>query len=229
MIEIENLTKRYLTAAALRGVSMAVEAGRLVGVLGENGSGKSTLFKILAGVTRPTTGTVQIDGHSIGVETRAQTAYLPEIDPFYTWMRVAEQLDFLAPFYAGWDGAKSRVLLESLKLDADRKIGELSHGQRARLKVAAAFSWPSQVVLMDEPLGGIDPPSRRRILKALMSEFRYGQQTILISTHLVSEVEEYVDDVFYLRQGEVALSGQADALRSDRGQSLSEIFEEVAS
>ena len=229
MLTVENLWKKYFTTAALRGVTLNVGPGRLVGILGENGSGKSTLFKILAGVTRSTSGTVRIGGRDIGVKTRAQTAYLPEIDPFYARMRVAEQLDFLAPFYAGWDVTKSRALLETLKLDPDRKVGEMSHGQRARLKVAAAFSWPSQLVLMDEPLGGIDPPSRRRILEALVSEFRYGEQTILVSTHLVSEVEEFVDEVFYLRRGEVALSGQADALRTERGQSLSEIFEEVVS
>ena len=229
MIAVENLWKRYFTTEALKGVSLQVGPGRLVGVLGENGSGKSTLLKILAGVTRATSGTARINGQEIGVDTRRATAYLPEIDPFYKWMRVNEQLDFLAPFFPGWDEAKSRALLETLKLDADRKVGELSHGQRARLKVVTAFSWPSQVVLMDEPLGGIDPPARRRILEALVSEFRYGDQTILVSTHLVSEVEEFLDEVFYLREGEVALSGQADALRTDRGKSLSEIFEEVVS
>ena len=229
MITVENLWKKYFTTAALKGVSMAIEPGHLVGVLGENGSGKSTLFKILAGVARATSGTAQIGGEAIGLATRKTTAYLPEIDPFYAWMRVQEQLDFLASFYPGWDEAKGRSLLETLRLDGDRKVGELSHGQRARLKVVAAFSWPSQVVLMDEPLGGIDPPSRRRILEALVSEFRYGEQIILISTHLVSEVEEFVDEVYYLKRGEIALSGQADALRSGRGQSLSEIFEEVAS
>lgn len=229
MIAVEHLRKRYFTTVALSNVSMSVAPGRMVGVLGENGSGKSTLFRILAGITRATSGAARIGGMEVGLETRRLTAYLPEIDPFYRWMRAAEQLDFLAPFYPGWDTAKSRILLETLKLDGDRKVGEMSHGQRARLKVAAAFSWPSQVVLMDEPFGGIDPPSRRRILEALLKEFRYGEQVILMSTHLVSEIEEFVDDVYYLRQGEVALSGEADTLRGERGQSLSEIFEEVAS
>ena len=229
MIAVENLWKKYFTRAALRGLTLTVDTGRLVGILGENGSGKSTLFKILAGVTRPTSGRAQIMGQDVGLETRRCTAYLPEIDPFYSWMRVGQQLDFLAAFYDGWDEAKSRELLGMMRLDRARKVGELSHGQRARLKVVAAFSWPSQVVLMDEPLGGIDPPSRRRILQALVGEFRHGEQTILMSTHLVSEVEEFVEEVFFLRAGEVVLSGQADALRADRRQSLSEIFEEVVS
>jgi len=229
MVAIDNLWKKYFRSAALRGISLRVEGGRVLGVLGENGSGKSTLFKILAGVTRATSGTARIQNQDIGIETQAVTAYLPEISPFYEWMRAGEQLDFLSHFYAGWDMAKSRELLGVMKLDEDTRIGELSHGQRARLKVVAAFSWPSQVVLMDEPLGGIDPPSRRRILAALMGEFRGGEQTILISTHLVSEVEEFVDDALFLREGEVAVMGGADALRQDRGSSLSEIFEEVVS
>ena len=125
--------------------------------------------------------------------------------------------------------AKSRELLSFMGLTEDRKIGQLSHGQRARLKTVAAFSRPSHVVLMDEPLGGIDPPSRRRIISSLVSEFRVGEQTILISTHLVDEVEGIIDEVVFLRQGEVALEGNADELRSKRGKSLSDLFEEVVS
>ena len=229
MIAIDNLWKSYFRTAALRGISLQVDKGRVLGVLGENGSGKSTLFKILAGVTRASSGTVRIQDQEIGVQTRQVTAYLPEINPFYEWMRVGEQLDFLSHFYAGWDMAKSRELLGFMKLDEDKKVGELSHGQRARLKAVQAFSWPSQVVLMDEPLGGIDPPSRRRILAALMEGFRDGEQTILISTHLVSEVEEFVDEAVFLREGEIAVMGGADALREDLGRSLSEVFEEVVS
>ena len=227
MVEVEGLWKRYGRMTALKGISFSVEAGRVLGVLGENGSGKSTLFKILAGVTPASGGQARIQGREIDLETRRATAYLPEIDPFYGWMRVGEQLEFLAAFYPGWDMDKSKELLAFMRLDEDRKIGELSHGQRARLKTVAGFSWPSRVALMDEPLGGIDPPSRRRIVSSLVSEFRTGEQTILISTHLVDEVEEIIDDVVYLREGEVALKGNAHELRAERGKSLSDLFEEV--
>lgn len=227
MIEVNNLWKRYAGVTALGGISLSVEKGRVMGILGENGSGKSTLFKILAGVARPSEGSVRISGQPVGLATRRITSYLPEVNPFYDSMQVSEQLEFLAAFFPGWDLAKSHALLGLMNVDSQRKIGTLSDGQRARLKVVAAFSRPSEVVLMDEPLGRIDPPSRRRILETLLSEFRVGEQTILISTHLVSEVEELIEEVAFLRHGEIAVSGNIEQLRQQRGQSLSDIFEEV--
>ena len=148
MIEVKNLWKRYPGLTALGGISLTVARGRVMGILGENGSGKSTLFKILAGVARASEGSARISGLPVGVETRRITAYLPEVSPFYDWMGVIEQFEFLAAFFPGWDMEKSRRLLAIMNVD----------GQRARLKVAAAFSWPSELVLMDEPLGRIDPP-----------------------------------------------------------------------
>ena len=227
MVEVQNLWKRYPGATALGGISLTVEKGRVLGVLGENGSGKSTLFKILAGVTRASEGSARISGQSVGVQTRRITSYLPEVSPFYDWMYVTEQLEFLAAFYPGWDRSKSRELLDLMNVDSHRKVGALSDGQRARLKVVTAFSRPSELVLMDEPLGRIDPPSRRRILATLLREFRVGEQTILLSTHLVSEVEELIEEVVFLRHGEIAVRGNVEALRHDRGASLSDIFEEV--
>jgi len=227
MIEVENLWKKYFRTTALRDVSLEVEKGRVLGVLGENGSGKSTLLKILAGVTRPSQGKVRILGQGVGKETRRLTSFLPEINPFYDWMQVGEQLAFLAQFYPGWDAGKERELLEFMRVPEDAKVGELSKGQQARLKVVATFSWPSPVVLMDEPVGGIDPPSRRKILEALLNEFRLGEQTLLISTHLVGEVEEWVEEVIFLREGEIALQGNADQLRQEQGKSLLDLFEEV--
>ncbi len=227
MVEIRDLWKKYPGTWALRGVSLEVERGRVLGVLGENGSGKSTMFRILAGVTRPTRGSVSIQGMPVGVETKKIVSYLPEVDPFYAWMGVTELLNFLSTFYPGWDMDKARYLLEFMNLPEDRKVGALSRGQRGRLKVVFAFSWPSSLVLMDEPLGGIDPPSRRRILDALFSEFRFGEQTIILSTHLVSEVEEFIEDVVYLQDGEIPISGNADQLREEHDKSLSEIFDMV--
>ena len=228
MVDVKNIWKRYPGSWALRGLFLEVDRGRVLGVLGENGSGKSTLFRILAGVTHPSRGEATIDGMAIGVETKRIVSYLPEIDPFYAWMRVSETLEFLSAFYPGWDMAKAEELVAFMGLSGDRKVGELSRGQRGRLKVVFAFSWPSALVLMDEPLGGIDPPSRKRILSGLFNEFRFGEQTIILSTHLVSEVEEFVEDVLYLHDGEAVLSGNADQLREERSKSLSDIFEEVS-
>lgn len=224
MVDVVDLWKRYPGAWALRGVSLTVARGRVLGVLGENGSGKSTLFRILAGVTRSTRGRAQIGGVPAGVATKRMVSYLPEIDPFYSRMRVDEQLNFLAAFHSTWDTGMAEQLLHFMNLPDDRKIGALSRGQRARLKVVTAFSWTPEVVLMDEPLAGIDPPSRARILDGLFSEFRREGQTILISTHLVSEVEPYIDDVVFLRDGEIPAAGSARRVQQDYQKSLSEIF-----
>ena len=228
MIDVRDMWKRYPGAWALRGVSFQVERGRVQGVLGENGSGKSTLFRILAGLTRPSRGSAEVMGQEVRVKTRQHVAYLTEVNPFYDWMKVMEQVEFLARFYPMWDMDKARSLLSFMGLDGDKKVGALSRGQQGRLKVVCAFSWPSDLVLMDEPLSGIDPPSRKRIVEALFSEFRFGEQTILISTHLVHEVGEFIEDVMFMKEGEIALSGNADALREERGESLSEMFEMVA-
>jgi ABC-2 type transport system ATP-binding protein len=227
MVSISDLWKRYLGGWALQGVSLDVEKGRVLGVLGENGSGKSTMFRILAGVTRPSKGTVRVMGKPVGVETKQQVAYLPEIDPFYDWMRIDEQMAFLSVFYPGWDMDKTRHLISFMGLDGNKKIGALSRGQKARLKVIFAFSWPCALVIMDEPFGSIDPPSRRRMMDALFNEFRLGEQTILISTHLVDEIESFIEDVVFMKNGEVAISGSVEQVREEQGKSLSEVFELV--
>lgn len=224
MVDVVDLWKRYPGAWALRGVSLTVARGRVLGVLGENGSGKSTLFRILAGVTRSTRGRALIGGVPAGVATKPVVSYLPEIDPFYSWMRVDEQLNFLSAFHSTWDTRMAEQLLQFMNLPKGRKVGALSRGQRARLKVVSAFSWSPEVVLMDEPLGGIDPPSRIRILESLFNEFRREDQTILMSTHLVSEVEPYLEDVVFLHNGEIPASGSCSQLQRDHGKSLSEIF-----
>ena len=150
-------------------------------------SGKSTLFRIIASITRPSKGSVTVDGMKAGLDTRKIVAFLPDVNPFYGWMKVMEQFEFLS-----------------------------------------AFSWPSRLVLMDEPLGGIDPPARKKIINTFFSEFRFGEQTIIMSTHIVNEVEEFLEDVIYLKEGKIVLSGEADRLREEKGTSLVGIFEEIA-
>jgi ABC-2 type transport system ATP-binding protein len=227
-VEVSDVWKKYPGTEALKGVSFGVGKGKVLGVLGENGAGKSTLFRIMAGVTRPSKGSVVIGGSKVGLETRKITAFLPEINHLYGWMKVAEQLDFLAAFYPGWDREKSRGLLTYFDLTENAKIGTLSKGQVAKLKIVCAFSWPAQLVLMDEPLGGIDPPTRKKIITSFFSEFRFDEQTIVLSTHIVNEVEELIEDVIYMKKGNIVLAGEADRLREEKNASLVGIFEEIA-
>ena len=228
VVQVNDVWKKYPGKWALKGVTFSVGKGKVLGVLGENGAGKSTLFRIIASVTRPTKGDVRVADIPVGLETRKIVAFLPEVNPFYEWMKVMEQLEFLAAFYTGWDMDKSRELLKFLAIEDNVKIGTLSRGQQAKLKIVFAFSWPARLVLMDEPLGGIDPPARKKIINTLFSEFRFGEQTIVMSTHIVDEVEEFVEDVLYLKEGEIVLTGEADRLREEKGTSLVGIFEEIA-
>ena len=228
VVQVNDIWKKYPGMWALQGVSFGVGQGKVLGVLGENGAGKSTLFRIIASITRPSKGSVSVMDLPVGLETRKLVAFLPELNPFYEWMKVMEQLEFLAAFYNGWDMDKSRELLKFLDLPDNVKIGTLSRGQQAKLKIVFAFSWPAKVVLMDEPLGGIDPPARKKIINTFFHEFRFGEQTIIMSTHIVSEVEEFVQDVMYLKKGKIVLSGEADRLREEKGTSLVGIFEEIA-
>ncbi|MBN1292101.1 MAG: ABC transporter ATP-binding protein [Candidatus Latescibacteria bacterium] len=227
-VQVNDVWKKYPGKWALQGVTFDVSKGKVLGVLGENGAGKSTLFRIIASVTRPSKGNIMVDGIPVGLETRKIVAFLPEINPFYGWMKVMEQFEFLAAFYEGWDMDKTRELLKFMDLPDNDKIGTLSRGQQAKLKMVFAFSWPAKLVLMDEPLGGIDPPARKKIINTFFHEFRFGEQTIIMSTHMVSEVEEFVEDVFYLKKGKIVLSGEADRLREEKGTSLVGIFEEIA-
>ncbi|MFC1490721.1 ABC transporter ATP-binding protein [Candidatus Latescibacterota bacterium] len=227
-VQVNDLRKKYPGIWALKGVTFDVEKGKVLGVLGENGAGKSTMFRILASISKPTDGTALVNNMPVGYETRKIVAFLPEIDPFYGWMKVMEQLEFLSEFYQGWEMDKTRELLKFLSIEDNVKIGTLSKGQKAKLKIVFAFSWPAELVLMDEPLGGIDPPSRNKIINILFSEFRFGEQTIIMSTHMVSEVEEFIEDVIYMKKGEIVLSGVADQLREEKGKSLVGIFEEIA-
>ena len=227
LVRVNDVWKKYPGKWALNGVSFDVENGKVLGVLGENGAGKSTLFRIIASVTRPSKGSVTVADMPVGLDTRKIVAFLPEVDPFYDWMKVTEQLEFLSEFYDGWDMDKSHELLKFMNLTDNVKIGTLSKGQKAKLKMVFAFSWPSKLLLMDEPLGGIDPPTRKKIINTFFSEFRFEKQAVIISTHIVNEVEEFVEDVIYLKQGEIVLSGVADELRQQKGTSLVGIFEEI--
>ena len=226
-IELTDIHKRYYRSHALRGVNLTVEQGKIVGLLGPNGSGKSTMLKICAGLTRPTSGKVQVYGQDLSPATRAMTAYMPDIDTFYSWMTVKQAITFEGSMFNDLVLKDAMDLASELKLDPDTKISSLSKGQHGRLKLVLAMSRRAELVLMDEPLSGIDPPSRAAILETIAESYRAGEQTIIISTHEVLESEKLFEDVIFLSEGQIVLMGEADRLRAERGKSLNEIFAEV--
>ena len=226
-IELTDIHKRYYRSHALRGINLSVDRGKIVGLLGPNGSGKSTMLKICAGLTSPTSGKVQVHGQDLSPATRAMTAYMPDIDSFYSWITVRQAIVFESSMFNDLVLKDAMDLASELKLDPDTKISSLSKGQHGRLKLVLAMSRRAELVLMDEPLSGIDPPSRAAILETIAERYRAGEQTIIISTHEVLESEKLFEDVIFLSEGQIVLMGEADRLRAERGKSLNEIFAEV--
>lgn len=227
VVMLENVEKRYLLTKALDGVSLSVDRGQVVGLLGHNGSGKTTLLKIIAGLRKPTTGQVRVFGLTPGVETKKRVAFLPEVNTYYRWMTVDDLLRFVKAFYPDLDLDKAARLKALMNLRGETKIGALSKGQQARLKLVVGLSRQAELMLLDEPLSGIDLPSRSRILESLVGEFRQEGQTIIISTHEVKEAEPIFDRVVFLREGRIVLEGEAETLRTETGHSMEELFGEV--
>ncbi|HHT05068.1 MAG TPA: ABC transporter ATP-binding protein [Hydrogenispora sp.] len=226
-VMLENVVKRYPLTRALDGVNLTIERGKVVGLLGHNGSGKTTLLKIIAGLRTPTSGQVRVLGMAPGLETKKRVAFLPEVNTFYNWMTVDDLLKFVKSFHPDLDLEKTAELKAFMNLKGESKIGALSKGQQARLKLIVGLARQADLLLLDEPLAGIDPPSRAKILHALVGELRQEGQTVVISTHEVKEAEPIFDHVIFLRQGRVALEGEAEALRAETGHSMEELFGEV--
>jgi ABC-2 type transport system ATP-binding protein len=226
MVQIDGLTKRYLATTALSDVTLTLPEGRIMGLLGPNGSGKTTLMKILAGLLSPTSGTVLIDGHEPGVLTKAIVSFLPDVNHLDRWMTVREAGDFYRDFYTDFDGKRFEELLVIMQLNARQKIGSLSRGMAEKARLALAFACMARLYILDEPFGGLDPLARSQVLEALVDNFRLDCSMIL-STHMVADVERFFDDVVFLDQGGVVLMGEAEELRTQRGESIEEIYKEV--
>ncbi|MFO7320050.1 MAG: ABC transporter ATP-binding protein [Bacillota bacterium] len=226
-VVFERVSKSFGRVRAVDELSFTIREGTILGLLGPNGSGKSTMLKLIAGLYRPDAGRVTIDGQEPSPKTKAMVAYLPEIDYLYGWMTVRQTLEYVSAFYADWDRERAEGLLKFMGLDPEARVSRLSKGMRARLKILLAMSRSAPVVLLDEPLSGIDPTSRSRVLRAIVSEFRADSQTVVMSTHDVVESEALFDEVLFLKDGRVALTGEAERLREERGKSIQELFEEV--
>lgn len=227
IVEITGLKKRYPGVDALAGIDLKITRGEIWGLLGPNGSGKSTLLKCIAGLVQPDSGQVTINGVKPSRKTKAVTAFVPEIDHLYSWMTIQETLDFMASFYSDWQKEREQELLEFMRLDPKKEVSALSKGMRARLKLVVGLARSSELVLLDEPLSGIDPSSRDRIVEGIVRQFRSDNQTMILSTHAVDETERLYDSVIFLSEGQVYLSGSAEELRIKHSKSMNELFKEV--
>lgn len=224
---VRDLRKRYSQVEALKGISMTLPRGEIWGLLGPNGSGKSTFLKCVAGLVKPDGGEIQILGETPSRRTKAQIAFVPEVESLYRWMTVGQVLDFTAAFFDDWQPETALELLEFMHLDGKSRVSSLSKGMRTRLRLILALARRAPLVLLDEPFSGIDPSSRDRIVDGIIREFKGEEQTVLISTHAVGDTEQLFDSVVFLAEGRVALQGSAEELRRSRGRSINDLFKEV--
>lgn len=226
VIVCNNLNKRYMSKKALIDFSQTFEEGKIYGLLGPNGSGKTTLMKIIADLHKQSSGEILISGEIPSHKTRAIVAFMPTENFIYGWMRVGEAVRFYADMYADFDLVKADELIKFMELDAKQKVSSLSTGQKARLKITLTIARKSRIYMLDEPLNGLDPISRTKIKECIIDQFD-AEGVMLISTHLVNEIEQILDEVIFLNHGEVVLRGETETLRSERGKSLEDIYREV--
>ena len=226
ILECRDLTKRYGKATALEGVNLTVEPGRVVGLLGPNGSGKTTLIKLANGLLTPTGGEILIDGMKPGPESKALVAYLPDRDYLADWMTPGQQMDFFADFYQDFDREKAQTMMDRLGIDQSQKFKQLSKGTREKVQLILVMSRSAKLYLLDEPIGGVDPATRDFILDTIIRNYN-PEAAVIISTHLISDVESVLDEVIFLKEGRVLLHEAADSIRETQGTSVDRYFREV--
>ena len=227
IVQCKNLTKKYGDFYALTNVNLSVpNGGGIVGLLGPNGSGKTTLIKLLTGLLQPTEGEVQVAGRPIGVETKAIVSYLSDFYSLNQSYTVQEELQYFSDFFPDFDREKAERMLCDLMIDRTQKVKTLSKGTKEKLALLLTLARKAQLYILDEPIAGVDPAARDYVLETILRN-RTPNSTILLSTHLISEIEQYFDYVIFLRGGTVVLEGTAQDVREQHGKSINELFREV--
>ena len=225
-LECRALSKRYGDTPALDGVNISVAPGRVVGLLGPNGSGKTTLIKLANGLLPPTSGELRICGALPGKGTKAVVSYLPDRCCLPEWMSARQLMDFYADFYADFDRARAADMLSRLGLGEQLRVSQMSKGMKEKVQLILVMSRRARLYLLDEPIGGVDPATRDYILETIIRNYD-EQASVVISTHLISDVENVLDDVIFLNNGKVTLQSSVDDIREQYGKSVDALFREV--
>ena len=226
VLECKNLTKQYGHVTALEDVSFSIEPGRIVGLLGPNGSGKTTLIKLANGLLTPSEGELRVCGLLPGKESHACVSYLPERTAIPTWMSVTQLLDFYQDFYADFRRDAAEEMLAHLNIPAKQRIKQMSKGTREKVQLIVTMSRAAMLYLLDEPIGGVDPATRDYILSTIISNYN-PEAAVVISTHLISDVEKVLDDVVFINKGRIMLQASVDQIREEKGMSVDALFREV--
>ena len=223
LLECKNLSKNYGTKQALKDVNLVIPKGKIIGLLGKNGSGKSTLIKLINDLLVPTNGEILVNGKSIGVESKKIISYLPERTYLDKSMKVIDVINYFEEFYDNFDSKKAKKLIKDLDLDLDGKLTNMSKGMQEKVQLVLVMSRRADLYILDEPLGGVDPATRDYILDTILSNFNEGA-SVIISTHLISDIERILDEVIFIDKGKIILTSDTDSLREKENTSIDEIF-----
>lgn len=227
LIEIQGLTKAYdAQHVAVNNVSLVLPQGKIIGLLGPNGSGKTTLIKMMNGLLTPTQGVIRIGGRPVGVETKAHVSYLPDRTYLSGNKKVTQILDFFCDFYADFSRERAVGMLRSLGVNPDARMGTLSKGTKEKVQLILVMSREADLYILDEPIAGVDPAARDYILRTILNNYN-PNATVLISTHLIGDVEQVLDEVIFMRYGQLVLYTSVDNIRERHGKSVDAYFREV--
>ena len=226
LVQIEHLTKYYGNKKALNDVNLKLGSGKIIGLLGPNGSGKTTMIKIMNGLLQAEVGEVRINGNKPGVITKSEVSYLPDRPYFGDWMRVRDAIGLFADFYWDFDKERAETLCKALGIDPAAKIKTLSKGMKEKVQLILVMSRSAKLYLLDEPIAGVDPAARDLILDTILANYN-PDSTVIISTHLIGDIERVLDEVIFLKNGNVILHDSTDNIREREGKSVDALFREM--
>ena len=226
LVTCTGLTKRYGGKTALSGLNLELGRGRIVGLLGPNGSGKTTLIKILCGLLQPTEGAVLVDGQKVGPASKAIISYLPDRMYFADWMKATDLFDLFADFYADFDRVRAMSMCASLGVTPSDRLKSMSKGTKEKVQLVLVMARKAQLYLLDEPIAGVDPAARDFILSTILTNYN-EDGTVMISTHLISDIEKVLDEAIFLKDGQITLHDTVDNIRERENKSVDALFREI--
>lgn len=223
LLQCKNITKNYGDKEILKNINLTISSSKIIGLLGKNGTGKTTLIKLINGLLTPTTGEILVNGKPLGIESKLSISYLPERTYLDKSMTVNDTVKYFTEFYQNFNPEKAYKLLKDLNLDYNQKLQKMSKGMQEKVQLVLVMSREADLYILDEPLGGVDPATRDYILDTILSNFKDGS-SVLISTHLISDIERILDEVIFIDSGKIILQEDADTLRNKEKESIDEIF-----
>lgn len=223
LLECKNLCKSYGNKKVLKNINLVVPRGKIIGLLGKNGTGKSTLIKLINDLLTPDEGEVLVNGKKIGIDSKKIIAYLPERTYLDKSMTAIDTINYFSEFYDNFDSEKAKKLLNDLDLDINAKLSKMSKGMKEKVQLVLVMSRKAELYILDEPLGGVDPATRDYILDTILTNFNEGA-SVIISTHLIADIERILDEVIFIDKGKIVMTGEADKLRKKNKASIDEIF-----